>query len=61
MFPTVDTYMQVKLIHGEERETVGTLLSIDGLEGVVKTDTHDIKLYHLSSLCKLFEEYDEEN
>ncbi len=61
MFPTVDTYMQVKLIHGEEREMVGTLLSIDGLEGVVKTDTHDIKLYHLSSLCKLFEEYDEEN
>lgn len=44
---------QIKVIVGDDRETTGHLLSIDGLEGVVKTDSNDIKLYHLSHLCKL--------
>lgn len=46
-------FFQIKVIVGDDRETTGHLLSIDGLEGVVKTDSNDIKLYHLSHLCKL--------
>uniref|UniRef100_A0A915IPM2 Transcription elongation factor SPT5 n=1 Tax=Romanomermis culicivorax TaxID=13658 RepID=A0A915IPM2_ROMCU len=43
---------KIKVIIGDDRETTGVLLSIDGSEGVVKTDLNDIKLYHLSHLCK---------
>lgn len=39
---------------GDDRETVGELLSIDGSEGVVKTDTNDIKLFSLNFLCKMY-------
>ncbi len=39
---------------GDERETTGSLLSIDGTEGVVKTDSADIKLFQLSYLAKIY-------
>uniref|UniRef100_A0A183IQK7 Transcription elongation factor SPT5 n=1 Tax=Soboliphyme baturini TaxID=241478 RepID=A0A183IQK7_9BILA len=42
----------IKVIDGDDREVAGELLSIDGLEGVVKTDSGDIKLYNLNHLCK---------
>jgi hypothetical protein len=38
---------------GEDREITGTLLSIDGMEGVVKTDKGELKLLNLNSLCKM--------
>lgn len=45
----------VKTIGGQERDLVGHLLSIDGIEGVVKTD-RDIKLVRLNYLAKVYSE-----
>lgn len=44
---------RVKVIIGEEREAVGTLLSIDNQEGVVKLNTDEVKMLHLRFLCKM--------
>lgn len=41
------------MIHGEHRETVGTLISIDGVDGVVKTEQGDIMMLQLRTLCKM--------
>lgn len=44
---------RVKIIFGDDRESTGELISIDGSEGVVKIDgTGDIKLIQLRYLCK---------
>lgn len=43
---------QAKVILGEERELMGTLLSIDGTEGVIKTDSGHIKMLPINYLCK---------
>lgn len=40
------------MITGDERETVGTLLSIDSGEGVLKTEDSQIKMLPLRYLCK---------
>ncbi|XP_013417126.1 transcription elongation factor SPT5 [Lingula anatina] len=44
---------RVKVIIGEEREACGQLLSIDGMEGVVKTDHGDLKMLQMRCLCKM--------
>jgi transcription elongation factor SPT5 len=44
---------QVKVILGEDREAVGTLLSIDNNEGVVKLGPDDVKMLQLRFLCKM--------
>jgi transcription elongation factor SPT5 len=44
---------RVKVISGEYREQVGKLASVDGSDGVVDLDNHDIKLFPLASLAKL--------
>ena len=44
---------RVKVIVGEEREATGTLLSIDGNEGVVKLDRGNINMFQLSHVCKM--------
>ncbi|XP_074659963.1 transcription elongation factor SPT5-like isoform X2 [Tubulanus polymorphus] len=44
---------KVKVLFGEERESTGNLLSIDGAEGVVKTDQGNLKLLNLKNLCKV--------
>lgn len=44
---------QVKVILGEEREAVGTLLSIDTHEGVVKLESDDVKMLQLRFLCRM--------
>lgn len=44
---------RVKVILGEDRESVGTLLSIDNQEGVVKLNTEEIKFLQLRFLCKM--------
>lgn len=43
------------MILGEEREATGTLLSIDGGEGVIKLDGGDknIKMLPIRFLCKM--------
>lgn len=46
---------RVKVILGEDREAVGTLLSIDNQEGVVKLNTDEIKFLQLRFLCKMKE------
>lgn len=39
---------------GEDRESTGSLLSIDSQEGVVKLDqTGDVKMLQLKYLCKM--------
>ncbi|XP_071182024.1 transcription elongation factor SPT5-like isoform X2 [Mytilus edulis] len=43
---------KAKVITGDERETVGTLLSIDSGEGVLKTEDSQIKMLPLRYLCK---------
>jgi hypothetical protein len=40
------------VILGEEREVMGNLLSIDGTEGVIKTDHGVIKMLPINFLCK---------
>ena len=44
---------QAKVIFGDDREAVGSLLSIDGGEGVIKLDNHDIKMLPIRHLCKI--------
>ncbi|KAG8038436.1 hypothetical protein G9C98_006132 [Cotesia typhae] len=44
---------RVKVILGEDRESVGNLLSIDNQEGVVKLSTGELKMLHLRFLCKM--------
>lgn len=44
---------RVKVIAGEDRETVGQLISIENQEGVVKFGTDDIKIMQLRHLCKM--------
>jgi hypothetical protein len=46
-------YLQVKVINGEDMGAMGSLLSIDGEEGVVKMVEGEIKLYALSILAKM--------
>ena len=49
----VASVFQVKVIMGEERESTGQLLSIDGSEGVVKFDRGNISMLQLTHLCRL--------
>ncbi|XP_015121054.1 transcription elongation factor SPT5 [Diachasma alloeum] len=52
--PVVPTHGdRVKVVLGEEREAVGTLLSIDTQEGVVKLTTGELKMLQLRYLCKM--------
>ncbi|KAJ9580689.1 hypothetical protein L9F63_024134, partial [Diploptera punctata] len=44
---------QVKVIHGEDREAVGQLLSIDNQEGVVKLTSGEVKMLQLRYLCRM--------
>lgn len=44
---------RVKVIIGDHREAVGTLLSIDNQEGVVKLNSEEIKMFTLRFLCKM--------
>lgn len=44
---------RVKVILGDEREFTGTLLSIDGVEGVVKLDRGNLSMCPLNYLCKM--------
>ncbi|KAF4528479.1 hypothetical protein B566_EDAN013026 [Ephemera danica] len=44
---------QVKVILGEDREAVGTLLSIDNNEGVVKLSPDEVKMLQLRYLCRM--------
>lgn len=43
----------VKVIHGKFRESIGTMVSIDGQEGVVKFDGAAIEMCELRHLCKM--------
>ncbi|KAK3101764.1 hypothetical protein FSP39_006184 [Pinctada imbricata] len=43
---------KAKVILGEDRELTGALLSIDGAEGVLKTDSGEIKMLSIKYLCK---------
>ncbi|KAK2179528.1 hypothetical protein NP493_486g02048 [Ridgeia piscesae] len=49
---------RVKVIVGEERECTGSLLSIDGNEGVVKLDRGKIQMLQLTYLCRMPHETD---
>lgn len=51
-FNSIIYHSQVKVILGESRELVGTLISIDGVDGVMKTEQGDIKMLQLRMLCK---------
>lgn len=44
---------RVKVVLGEEREAVGTLISIDNQEGVVKLTSEQICMFNLRVLCKM--------
>ena len=44
------------MILGEDRECTGQLLSIDGIDGVVKMDRGDINMLQLTHLCKMVAE-----
>ncbi|XP_054161598.1 transcription elongation factor SPT5-like [Oppia nitens] len=44
---------KVKVIFGEDREQTGTLLTIDGAEGVVSFSAEDIRMLPLRHLCKM--------
>lgn len=44
---------RAKVIYGDDREATGSLLSIDGGEGVIKLDNHDIKMLPIRHLCKI--------
>ena len=41
------------MILGDERETVGSIISIDGNEGVFKTEDGNIRMLPIKHLCKL--------
>ena len=46
--------VQCKVLVGDDRDSVGCLMSLDGLEGVVKLEVGNaIRLYPLRNLCKL--------
>jgi transcription elongation factor SPT5 len=48
---------KVKVIMGEDRDSTGSLLSIDSQEGVVKLDQNgDVKMLQLKYLCKMKED-----
>lgn len=40
---------------GDKRDTVGVLLSIDGVDGVLKTEQGDIAVLQLRTMCKMSE------
>ncbi|KAK3597633.1 hypothetical protein CHS0354_030186 [Potamilus streckersoni] len=44
---------RAKVILGEERESTGILLSIDAGEGVIKTESGEIKMLPMRFLCKM--------
>lgn len=44
---------KAKVILGEERESTGSLLSIDGGEGVIKLENGEIKMLPIRYLCKV--------
>lgn len=44
-----DTLM---IIAGESKGQVGTLLGVDGTDGIVKMGSHDINIIEMSSLCR---------
>lgn len=44
---------RVKVLAGEDREAVGTLISIENQEGLVKLGAEDIKIMQLRHLCKM--------
>ena len=44
---------KAKVILGEEREATGSLLSIDGGEGVIKLENGEIKMLPIRFLCKM--------
>lgn len=46
-------FMQVKVIVGENRDTVGNLISIDGVDGVLKTEQGEFSMFQLRHLCKM--------
>ncbi|GBM05915.1 Transcription elongation factor SPT5 [Araneus ventricosus] len=43
----------IKIIIGPDREETGTLLSIDGSDGVVKLDNNNYRMLNLKFLCKM--------
>ena len=48
------TVLWIYTILGEDRDSTGSLLSIDSQEGVVKLDQNgDVKMLQLKYLCKL--------
>ena len=50
----MERYITVAFPAGEDRESTGSLLSIDSQEGVVKLDqTGDVKMLQLKYLCKM--------
>ncbi|XP_076450911.1 transcription elongation factor SPT5-like isoform X2 [Babylonia areolata] len=44
---------KAKVIIGDEREMVGSVISIDGTEGVFKTDDKTIRMLPIKYLCKM--------
>ncbi|KRZ72634.1 Transcription elongation factor SPT5 [Trichinella papuae] len=44
---------KVKIIRGEDVDSTGLVISIDGVEGVVKTDSDEIRLVNMAFLCKM--------
>ncbi|KAL7306543.1 hypothetical protein TKK_0001235 [Trichogramma kaykai] len=44
---------RVRVILGEDRDSTGTLLSIDNQEGVFKSSSGEVKMLNLRFLCKL--------
>lgn len=50
-------FYNLSLFAGEDRDSTGSLLSIDSQEGVVKLDQNgDVKMLQLKFLCKLKDE-----
>ena len=43
----------MKVIVGEDREFTGNLLSIDGIDGVVKLDRGNLNMFQMTYLCKM--------
>lgn len=41
------------MIVGEDRDLTGQLLSIDGVEGVVKLDRGNLNMFQMTCLCKV--------
>lgn len=44
---------RVKVIYGDDSGVIGTLVSVDGTEAVIKTDENTIVLSHIGSLCRM--------